>query len=58
MKKSSYSADTKSDYVGALVTRVKSLTNGINGQIFCSGRELPDEKLFDRNVIVDLSRVG
>lgn len=58
MKKSSYSADTKSDYVGALVTRVKSLTNGINGQIFCSGRELSDEALFDRNVIVDLSRVG
>lgn len=58
MKKSSYSADTKSDYVGALVTRVKSLTNGINGQIFCSSRELPNEELFDRNVIVDLSRVG
>lgn len=58
MKKSAYSADTKSDYVGALVTRVKSLTNGINGQIFCSGRELPDEALFDQNVIVDLSRVG
>lgn len=58
MKKSAYSVDTKSDYVGALVTRVKSLTNGINGQIFCSSSELPDEELFDRNVIVDLSRVG
>ena len=58
MKKSAYSADTKSDYIGALATRVKSLTNGINGQIFCSGQELSNEELFDRNVIVDISRVG
>lgn len=58
MEVSAYSKDTKGDYVGALVTRVKSLTNGINGQIFCSGEEIPAEKLFDENVIVDLSRVG
>ena len=36
MSESLYSADTKSDYSGALITRVKSLTNGINGEIFCS----------------------
>lgn len=53
-----YSADTKSDYAGALITRVQSLTNGINGQIFCSGVELSGEELFEQNVIVDLSRVG
>ena len=58
MDSSAYSKDSKSDYTGALVTRVKSLTNGINGQIFCSDKELSNEELFDRNVIVDLSRIG
>lgn len=58
MKKSDYSKDTQGDYTGALVTRVKSLTNGINGQIFCSGEEILPADLFDKNVIVDLSRVG
>nr|WP_302663658.1 ATP-binding protein [uncultured Agathobaculum sp.] len=58
VQESQYSADTQSDYIGALVTRVKSLTNGINGQIFCSNDEISAEKLFDENVIVDLSRVG
>lgn len=58
MESSAYSKDTKGDYIGALVTRVKSLTNGINGQIFCSSEELTDKQLFDENVIVDLSRVG
>lgn len=55
---SEYSSDTKGDYIGALKTRVKSLTNGINGQIFCAVDEIPDGELFDRNVIVDLSRIG
>ena len=52
-----YSADTSGDYKGALVTRVKSLTTGINGLIFTPDA-LRDEDLFDKNVIVDLSRVG
>ena len=52
-----YSADTSGDYKGALVTRVKSLTTGLNGQIFTPDA-LSDEDLFDKNVIVDLSRVG
>ncbi len=55
---SDYSADTKGDYTGALVTRVASLTNGISGQIFCDCYDIPDETLFDENAIVDLSRVG
>lgn len=55
---SSYSADTKGDYVGALVTRVTSLTNGISGHVFCDNYELPNSVLFDENTIVDLSRVG
>lgn len=58
MDSSLYSADTKNDYAGALITRVRSLTNGINGHIFCSGRELSDNDLFNQDVIVDLSRVG
>ena len=58
MSESLYSADTKSDYSGALITRVKSLTNGINGEIFCSIKEISNEALFDKNVIVDISRVG
>ena len=58
VQRSGYSADTQNDYIGALYTRIKSLTNGINGQIFCSDEEIPTEKLFDENVIVDLSRVG
>ena len=55
---SGYSSDTKGDYTGALVTRVKSLTNGISGQIFCDCYEIPDEIFFDRNTIIDLSRIG
>ena len=58
VKRSGYSADTQNDYIGALFTRIKSLTNGINGQIFCADKEIPAEKLFDENVIIDLSRVG
>lgn len=54
---SKYSADSKGDYSGALLTRVRSLTNGLNGQIFCAD-DLNDAELFDKNVIVDLSRVG
>lgn len=52
-----YSNDTSSDYKGALKTRLRSLTNGINGMIF-SNKEVSYELLFDSNTIVDLSRVG
>lgn len=53
-----FSKDTQGDYTGALLTRLESLTNGINGQVLCAKDELADGELFDRNVIVDLSRVG
>lgn len=56
--KSKYSSDTNSDYVGALVTRVNELTTGLNGTIFNSVCPISDEKLFDENTIIDLSRVG
>ncbi len=58
IEESHYSKDTQSDYVGALCTRVKSLTNGIYGSVLCAEDALTDEALFDRNVIVDLSCVG
>lgn len=60
MEESQYSLDTKSDYSGALITRIKSLTNGINGQIFCASEDADkeNEKLFEKNVIVDISRIG
>ena len=32
--KSSYDNEVKSNYKGSLETRIKSLTNGLNGQIF------------------------
>jgi len=57
VNKSEYSQDSKSDYIGALTTRVKELSEGINGQIFTQN-SLPENKLFDENVIIDLSRIG
>jgi len=54
---SAYSEELKGNYIGSLATRIKSLTNGINGRIFgCD--EIDNQLLFDSNTIVDLSRVG
>lgn len=57
INESKYSADSKGDYSGALLTRVRSLTTGLNGLIFCND-DIQNEDLFDKSVIVDLSRVG
>ena len=57
INESAYSEEVKGNYIGSLVTRVESLTNGINGEIFTT-TDIGDEVLFDENVIVDLSRVG
>ena len=54
---SEYDAENKGAYKGSLLTRLQSLTNGINGMLFTS-EELTAEELFDRNVVIDLSRVG
>ena len=51
-----YSAEVKGNYTGALVTRVKSLTVGLNKYIFTT-HQTPYEKLFDENCILDISRV-
>ncbi len=57
IENSAYSEELKSNYIGSLATRVKSLTNGLNGQIF-SCDETDNELLFNKNVIIDLSRIG
>lgn len=57
IKFSSYSDEVKSNYIGALVTRVKSLTTGLTGQIL-TNNELSVDKLFTENCIIDLSRVS
>ena len=54
---SEYDNENKGAYKGALLTRLQSLTNGINGMMFVQN-EINPEDLFDKNVIVDLSRVG
>lgn len=54
---SEYDTENKGAYKGALLTRLQSLTNGINGMIFVQD-EIKSTDLFDKNVIVDLSRVG
>ena len=51
-----YSAEVKGNYTGALVTRVKSLTVGLNKFIFTT-QQTPYEYLFDQNCILDISRV-
>ena len=57
INESKYSADSKGDYSGALLTRVRSLTTGLNGLIFCND-DISNEDLFDKSVFVDLGRVG
>ena len=53
---SDYASDIKSNYRGALITRVKSLTVGLNKFMF-TNEQTPYEKLFDQNCILDISRV-
>ncbi|MCR5530100.1 MAG: DUF87 domain-containing protein [Saccharofermentans sp.] len=54
---SDYDKENKGAYKGALITRLQSLTNGINGLVFTSN-EISNEFLFDSKTIIDLSRVG
>ena len=54
---SEYDSENKGAYKGSLLTRLSSLTTGINGLIFSSD-EITEEDLFDKNVVIDLSRIG
>lgn len=57
IEKSGYSEEVKSNYIGALVTRVKSLTSGILGNVLVDD-EIDNKLLFDENCIIDLSLIG
>ena len=54
---SEFSGEVKGNYIGSLITRVKSLTDGLYGCIFTE-EEIDNRVLFDENVLIDLSRVG
>lgn len=54
---SKYDSEVKNNYTGALVTRVKALTNGYYRMIFQKD-ELSEKRLLDESCIVDISRVG
>ena len=58
LNESPYSAQTKGDFKGALIMRIKMLLNGFEGKIFSNARGVPDTELFDQNTIVDLSNIG
>ena len=55
---SEYSAENKGNYKGALITRVQSMAEGLIGMIFEDEYGIDDKKLFDEDVIIDLSEIG
>jgi DNA helicase HerA-like ATPase len=57
IEESDYGQEIKNNYTGALVTRIRSMTNGLLRPIF-TNNEITSEKLFDKNTIIDLSRVA
>ena len=58
IKKSKFVGEAKGTYEGALQTRLSMLTEGVFKEIFCSGYDIPDSNLFDKTVVIDLSRLG
>ena len=54
---SDYSADTKGDYKAAIEKRLQDLCEGMFDKMFNRG-SIPDEELFNKNTIIDLSRTG
>lgn len=57
MENTAFSDEVRGNYIGALSTRLESLSSGIYADIF-SGADLGDELLFESNVLIDLSRAG
>ncbi|TDW52752.1 DNA helicase HerA-like ATPase [Flavobacterium sp. 270] len=57
IEESNYGQEIKNNYTGALVTRIRSMTNGLLRPVF-TNTEITSEKLFDKNTIIDLSRVA
>jgi len=60
VENSDYSERLKADYAGALVTRVRSLTRGIRGEMLCPlpGEVTPLEEVFDVPCVVNLMGLG
>lgn len=54
---SEYDAENRGAYKGSLLTRLNSLTNGLNGMML-SSNEVDASVLFDANTVIDLSRIG
>ena len=54
---SEYDAENKGAYKGSLLTRLNSLTNGLNGMML-SSNEVDASVLFDANTVINLSRIG
>jgi hypothetical protein len=57
IKEYKWNEEIQGNYEGCLVTRLESLTNGIYSRIFVK-KEMDLPELFDKNVIIDLSRIG
>lgn len=57
IRQSEFSGEVQGNYIGSLVTRVKSLTAGLYGSIFTE-YEIDAPALFDQNVLIDISRIG
>lgn len=55
--RSDYSADTKGDYKAAIEKRLQDLCEGMFDRMFNRG-SIPDEELFNKNTIIDLSCTG
>ena len=55
--RSDYSPDTKGDYKAAIEKRLQDLCEGMFDKMFNRG-SIVDEDLFNKNVIIDLSRTG
>lgn len=58
IRRSRFVGESKGTYEGALHTRLSMLTEGVFKELFCSEYNISDAELFDRNVIIDLSRLG
>lgn len=55
--RSDYSSDTKGDYKAAIEKRLQDLCEGMFDKMF-NRDSIPDEELFNKNIIIDLSRTG
>ncbi len=58
IEKSQYVGETKGNFMGSMITRLKTLSSGTYGMIFSGKGDLSDRELFDENVIIDLSHMG